>query len=62
MSQDNAKKFMDLIRNDVELQKKVTAAMDVFTGDSKDEKAVFEAIIAPIAKEAGYDFSFEDMT
>ena len=60
MSQENAKKFMELLKRDEELQKKVKEATEAYTGDKTDEKAVFDAVLAPIAKEAGYEFSFED--
>ena len=60
MSQENVKKFMELLSKDEELQKKVKEATESYTGDKTNEKAVFEAVILPIAKEAGYEFSFED--
>ena len=61
MAQENAKKFMELLNRDEELQKKMKAATESFAGDKSDEKALFDAVLAPIAKEAGYEFSFEDM-
>ncbi len=61
MSQENAKKFMELLKRDEELQKKMKAATESFTGDKTDEKAVFDAVFAPVAREAGYEVSFEDM-
>ncbi len=60
MSQENAKIFMELLNRDEELQIKVKAAAESYTGDKTDEKALFEAVILPIAKEAGYEFSYED--
>ena len=61
MAQENAKKFMELLNKDEELQKKVKAATEAYTGDKTDEEAVFGAVLSPIAKDAGYEFSFEDM-
>ena len=61
MAQEKAKKFIEILNKDEELQKKVKAATEAYTGDKTDEKAVFDAVLAPVAKEAGYDFSFEDM-
>jgi alkylhydroperoxidase family enzyme len=61
MAQENVKKFMELLNNDEELQKKMKAATESFAGDKSDEKAVFDAVLAPIAKEAGCEFTFEDM-
>ncbi len=61
MIKDNIKGFMKLMNSDEELQKQLKAAAESFSGDRTDEKAVFEAVIAPIAKEKGYDFTYEDM-
>ncbi len=52
---------MKLLNSDGELQKKVEAAAESFSGDRTDEKAVFEAVIGPVAKENGYDFTYEDV-
>ena len=61
MAQENVKKFMELLNRDEELQKKMKAATENFAGDKTDEKAVFDAVFAPVAREAGYEVSFEDM-
>ena len=56
MSQENAKKFMELINSENgSLSDKLKSRLDNFNGDKKDEKAVFEAVLAPVAKEAGYN-------
>ena len=60
MVKEDAKKFMELLNTDEELQHKVKAATETYAGDKADEKAVFEGILAPIAKEAGYEFTFAD--
>ena len=61
MSQENAKRFMELMNEDEGLQKKVKESTAAYIGDRLDEKAVFEAVIAPSAKEVGLEFSYEDM-
>ena len=61
MSQQNAMKCMELMKTDVELQKKVKAAMDAYTGEKTDAKTVFDEVLAPIAKEIGYECSYEDV-
>jgi hypothetical protein len=60
MAQENLKKFYEKVNGDEELQKKIKALADSYTGDKSDEKAAFEAVIAPIAKEAGYEFTYEE--
>ncbi len=61
MSQENAKKFMELLNTDKELQQKVKTATEAYTGDKTDEKEVFDTVLAPIAKESGHEFTFEDV-
>ncbi|MCR5399500.1 MAG: Nif11-like leader peptide family RiPP precursor [Lachnospiraceae bacterium] len=61
MTQEKVKEFIELVNKDNDLQKKVKAGMDAYTGDKTDERAVFESVLAPIAKEAGFDLSYEDM-
>ena len=58
----NIKKFEELLRSDKELQAKLAEAAKVFTGDKADGRAVFDAIIAPIATELGLPFSYEEAT
>ncbi len=60
MAQENVKKFYEQLNGDEELQKKIKALADSYTGDKSDEKAAFEAVIAPVAKEAGYEFTYEE--
>ena len=43
------------------LRDKVKSGLDGYSGDKNDEKAVLEAVLAPVAKEAGFDFTYEDM-
>jgi len=52
--------FMDMVKNDELLQKKLEEAGRSYTG-AQSETEVFEQIVAPIAKNAGYDFTLEDM-
>ena len=44
-----------------ELQDKINAAIEGYTGDSSNKKAMFEAVVVPIAKEAGFDISWEEI-
>jgi len=56
----NAKKFEELLRSDEALQEKLRAAAEAYTGDASDEQAVFEAVVAPLAEEAGLPFTYEE--
>ncbi len=50
--------FYEQLKTDPELQKKLTAAETGITGD--DPKAAFEKI-APVIREAGYDFTVDEL-
>ncbi len=60
MAFENVEKFEDLLRGSEELQAKMRAAADAYEGDKADEQAIFEAVIAPLAEEAGLPFSLEE--
>ena len=62
MALENVKKFYEQLNGDEELQKKIKSLADSYTGDKSDEKAAFEAVVAPVAKEAGYEFTYEEAT
>ena len=60
MAAENAIKFEKLLREDEALQAKMEAALKAFDGDRSDEKAVFDATVAPLAAEAGLPYTFEE--
>ena len=60
MSKENAQSFMKMIGEGGELQDKVKAAVEGYTGNKTDPKEVFDNVLAPIAKEKGFDVSFDD--
>ncbi len=60
MAKENVMKFEEQVMKDEKLQKKLEEATKAYQGDTADEKAVFEAVIVPVAKEAGLEFTFEE--
>ena len=60
MAVENAIEFEKLLREDEALQAKMEAAFKAFDGDKSDEKAVFDATVAPLASEAGLPYTFEE--
>ena len=60
MAQENVAKFEELLRSDETLQAKARAAVAAYTGDKADARAVFAAVVAPLADEAGLPFTFEE--
>ena len=61
MAIENVKAFYKELEANEELQKKIAAADAAYNGDTEDKKAAVETIILPIAKEAGFDFTAEEM-
>ena len=60
MAAENASKFEKLLREDEALRARMEAALKAFDGDKSDEKAVFDAAVAPLAAEAGLPYTFEE--
>ena len=61
MALENVKAFYKELEANQELQKKIAAADAAYNGDTEDKKAAVEAIILPIAKEVGFDFTAEEL-
>ena len=61
MAIENVKAFYEALETDTELQAKINAADAAYTGDVDDKVAAAAAIILPIAKEAGFDFTAEEL-
>ena len=60
MAIENVARFEELLREDEALKAKLDAATAAYAGDASDDKAVFEAIVAPLAEEAGLPFTYEE--
>jgi len=57
---EDLKNFIELIKNDESIKIKLEEAGKNYEGEQTEE-AAFNSIVVPIAKEAGYDISFDDM-
>ena len=60
MALENAKRLMELMTGDEAIQKKITEGVKTFTGEKTDQEAFFNAVLAPIAKEAGCECSYAE--
>lgn len=58
MNQD-LQKYYELLQTDTTLQEKMKAAAEQYTGEQTQE-SIFENLIAPAAKEAGCNFTWDD--
>ena len=56
----NVQKFEELLSSDEALQAKMRELVDAYNGDGGDERAFFEAVMAPLSQEAGLPFTFEE--
>ena len=59
MNKDTVK-FMELLKTDKALQDKLAAAAESYDGD-KTQEAVFQNVTLPVAEEAGFHFTFEEL-
>ena len=57
----NVEKFEELLRSDEGLQAKLRAATEAYAGDTSDEQAFFDAVLAPIAAEAALPFTYDEV-
>ena len=60
MAKENVMRFEEMTMKDELLQSKLLEASKAYAGDRTDEKALFEAVVAPLAREAGLPFTFEE--
>lgn len=56
----NVERFEELLRSDEELQAKLRAATEAYEGDKADERALFDAVVVPLAAEAGLPFTYDE--
>lgn len=62
MAQENVMKFEALLQSDKALQAKLNEATEAYAGDKDDARAVFDAVLAPLAEEAGMPFTYDEAT
>ena len=60
MAKENVKKFLEELSTNKELQEKFMEAQKGYEAEGKGEEEIFEDIVLPIAKEAGYDFTISE--
>lgn len=53
-------KFEALLRSDEGLQERLGAAAEAYAGDAADARAAFDAVVAPLAAEAGLPFTYDE--
>lgn len=60
MAVENVVKFEELLRLDKDIQAKLKAAAEAYSGDAGDEAAIFDATIGALANEVGLPFTLDE--
>lgn len=58
--QENSRKFKQLLEERPFLRAELTALAQAFDGNHEDDRAVFDAVIAPMAKAHGMPFTYDE--
>lgn len=61
MAKENVKKFYEELKNNKELREKLLKAQENYEGDKSNRQEAAEAIFITVAKEAGFDFTVQEL-
>ncbi len=61
MALENVAKFEELLRTDETIKAKMDELFSAWEGDKTNDEAAFEAVVAPVAAEAGLPFTYEEL-
>ena len=61
MAKESVKIFYKELSENKELQERLAKAQESYAGELNNRQAVVEAVLLPVAKEAGYDFTAEEL-
>lgn len=61
MAKANVKLFYEALRNEAALRAKLQEKEAAYAGDKSDREAMVAEILIPIAEEAGYSFTIEEL-
>lgn len=57
---NKAHEFKNLLMTDSSLRDRMQEAARAYVGDRNDDRTVFEAVVAPVARSVGMEFSYEE--
>ena len=60
MAIENGRRFEEKSNGDEALQARLKELSDAFDGDRQDPRAVFEAVVAPLATEVGLPYMYDE--
>ena len=61
MAKENIKAFFEALSKDETIQKAMKEKELGYTGSKEDREAVIKAVLIPVAEEAGYTFTLEEL-
>lgn len=61
MSRENVYQFETLLNEDGSVRERLKELAEAYGGDREDERAVFEAVIAPLAEEVGLPYTYDEV-
>lgn len=61
MAKEDVRGFLEELSRNEGLQAKMKALQDAYTGDPEDREAMVEAVVLPVASEAGFEFTVDDI-
>lgn len=60
MALENVRKFEEKISGDEALQAKLQELAEAFDGDKEDARAIFDAVVSPVAAEVGLPYTYDE--
>lgn len=60
MAIENVRKLDERINGDESLQARLQELAEAFDGDREDPRAVFEAVVSPLAEEVGLPYTYDE--
>ena len=61
MAKENIKAFFEALSKDEALQKTLKEKELAYAGAKEDREAIVKEVLIPVAEEAGYDFTLEEL-
>ena len=61
MAKENVKAFFEALSKDESIQQALKAKELAYTGIKEDREAIVKEVLIPVAEEAGYDFTLEEL-
>ena len=61
MTNQNVKAFIEALSQDESIQKALKEKEMAYTGIKEDRETFMEAVVIPLAKEVGYEFTLKDL-